>query len=90
MSARSYIKLGSAGFLQTFLVAISSWLIAHDYVWMLLPVSFSISLTWTFNIKRVAFEGIKSQLTYAGGAAVGTIVGVLLVRYSITLLHNHL
>ncbi len=43
-------------------------------------VGFGISFVWTLNVKRAAFGGWLDRSIYAGGAAVGSIMGMWIAR----------
>jgi len=62
--------------LQVFLVALNTWQIANGKLLGALVVSFLLSFTWTFNIRRVAFGGFKDRWVYALGACCGTGSGL--------------
>lgn len=72
--------LFGCGYVQVLLVALNTWQIANDHVAGAVIVGFLISLTWTFNVKRIAFGNRMDRFIYAGGAALGTLSGILLAR----------
>jgi hypothetical protein len=43
-------------------------------------VGFGISLTWTWNVKRVAFGNNWDRIIYSSGAALGTFTGMVVAR----------
>lgn len=49
----------------------------HHYVGAF-AVGFLISLLWSWNVKDVAARGGWGGVVYAGGAAVGTVLGMWL------------
>lgn len=73
-----YLSLFFTGMLQVTLVALSSWLIAHDYYPVAVLVGWGISFVWTFNVKKIAFGTNWHRVTYATGAACGTALGLLI------------
>jgi hypothetical protein len=74
------LSLALTGFIQVFLVAINVWQISHDHLIGAIIVGFLISLTWTFNVKRIAFGDHLDRLIYSSGAAAGTLCGILLAK----------
>ena len=72
--------LFAAGFVQVLLVALNTWQIAHNHIVGAVIVGFLISLTWSFNVKQIAFGSRMDRVIYAGGAALGTLSGVLLAK----------
>lgn len=72
--------LFTTGFVQVLLVALNTWQIANDHLVGAVIVGFLISLTWTFNVKRIAFGTHADRFIYAGGAALGTLSGLLLAK----------
>lgn len=75
---RALIRLMVTGYFQVLLVAINVYQISHGHVLGAIIIGFGISLTWTFNIKSVAFGGWTERLIYAGAAAAGTLTGMLI------------
>ena len=71
------------GFIQVFLVAINTYLIAKLFWVGIAITSFLISLVWTYNVSRksgkVSFTDTKSRLAYAFGAMLGSVVGVYVI-----------
>ena len=47
----------------------------HQYIGAF-AVGFLISLLWSWNVKGVAFRSGWGGVTYAAGAAVGTVIGM--------------
>lgn len=62
--------------LQVFLVALNTWQVANGRWIGALVVGFGISLTWSFNVRRVAFSGWRDRIVYSTGAALGTVTGI--------------
>jgi len=78
-------KLFSTGFVQVILVCLNTYQIANYIVTKslstligILFVGFLISLIWTLNVKKVAFGSWVDRVTYASGASLGSVVGVLI------------
>ena len=71
---------------QVFFVAMQPLFIIHHKIFPMLITGFLISLIWTFNVKKVAFGGLKDRLIYAIGATVGTFFGYLISNWIIQFL----
>lgn len=71
-------RLILTAFLQVLLVSINVYQISHGHYVGAIIIGFGISLTWTFNIKSVAFGGWKERLVYSVSAAAGTLTGMIL------------
>lgn len=74
------MKIFFQSFFQVGLVAVSTILITKGYILGIFIVSFLISLLWTFNVSKVAFSTLNQKITYAFGAAFGSVVGVLILK----------
>lgn len=74
------LKLFCLAMMQTSVIAINTWQIAHYKLLGSLGISFLISLIWTFNVKSVAFGDTKDRIIYSSGAALGTIAGMYLTQ----------
>jgi hypothetical protein len=79
------LELFLTGLLQVILVCLNTYQIAlyaktgtATLLIGILVVGFLISLIWTFNVKKVAFGGLSNRLYYASGAALGSLVGVVI------------
>jgi hypothetical protein len=72
--------LFTTGFTQVLLVAINTWQIVHEKWVGMMIVGFLISFLWTWNVKKAAFGNMTDRLTYAGGAALGTVCGVVAMK----------
>lgn len=64
------------GFLQVFLVTITTVLVAGGHQNAATVSSFLISLVWTFNV-RAALGSWLVRITYCLGAATGTNLGFI-------------
>ena len=71
------IKLFFAGMIQIFFVAVNVYMVAHMQWLGVLFTSFCLSSVWAFNVQRVAPGDFKDGFTYAAGASVGTMLGML-------------
>lgn len=74
-------QLFVTGFIQVFFVAFNTYAIAHNHLVGSLCASFTISLVWTFNVKKVVFGKRIDQVVYALGAASGNVFGVIISKY---------
>ena len=75
------MKLFFQSFFQVGLVAVSTILITKGYIVGIFTVSFLISLLWAFNVSRVAISTLNQKLTYALGAGLGSVAGVLILKF---------
>jgi hypothetical protein len=73
------MNLFITGFTQVFFVVANTYFIGKQNYYAVAVCSTLISLIWTFNVKKIAFSGLKSQITYALGAGTG---GVLSLYFS--------
>ena len=74
------IKLFLAAFIQVGLVAANTFFISKTAWIAILLCSFLISLTWTWNVKKVVFGDLKHRVIYALGAAIGGVSGVFISK----------
>lgn len=77
-SKQEELLLFLSGMVQVLLVAINTYQLAHKKWIGCFVIGFLISFVWTFNVKRIAFGKFWERIIYALGAAVGTILGLLL------------
>lgn len=69
------------GFAQVFLVSANTYFISRT-TWAGIAVcGFGISYLWTINVRRVTLGTRSEQLTYATGAMIGGLVGVVLAKF---------
>ena len=73
---KSKLILFSTGFVQVFFVAVNTYFLAKENYPGVLAASFMISLIWSFNVKKVAFGSLIDRLSYATGAAAGSVFGL--------------
>lgn len=78
---RDSLKLFVTGFIQVILVAINTYQISHGKYSGVFVVGFLISFVWSFNVKKIAFGTMRDRILYASGAAVGSILGLMLSQY---------
>ena len=70
------LRLPLTGFVQVYFVSVNTYFLAHEMYAGVLIAAFIISLVWSFNVKKVAFGTLADRLTYAGGAALGSVAGL--------------
>lgn len=75
------VKLFTTGFIQVILVAINTYQISHGHQTGVFLVGFLISFVWSFNVKKIAFGTMADRVVYAFGAAVGSLLGLVLSTY---------
>ena len=70
----------ATGFAQVFLVSANTYFISRT-TWIGIAVcGFGISYLWTFNVRRVSIGTRSEQFTYATGAMLGGLTGVLVAK----------
>lgn len=74
---RGKVGLILSGFIIVCLVSLNTYQVSHQHYVGAGLVGFLISLTWTYNVKKVAFGSWVDRCMYAGGASLGTVVGML-------------
>jgi len=75
------LKLFITGFFQVFLVTINTYFIFKEFYVGVFFGSLTISLIWSWNVKRIAFGSFKDRLYYSLGAGVGSILGLILSKF---------
>lgn len=71
------MKIFITGFIQVFFVAINTFLISKELYLGVLACGFTISLVWSFNVKKIAFGTMKERLQYSIGAGFGSLFGLI-------------
>jgi hypothetical protein len=80
MTTRDLISLFYTAWLQVFLISVNTLCLARG-IWAGVAVaSFAISYTWVTNVRKVKDPSQLSRITYATGAMVGALSGVLFVE----------
>jgi hypothetical protein len=74
-------KLFITGFFQVFLVTINTYFIFKEFYVGVFFGSLTISLIWSWNVKRIAFGSFKDRMYYSLGAGVGSILGLILSKF---------
>jgi hypothetical protein len=75
------IQLFITGFLQVLFVAINTFFIGQSFYFGVFICGFTISIIWSWNVKKIAFGSINDRLTYAIGAAFGSLLGLILAKF---------
>ena len=70
------MKLFLSGFIQVFFMAINTCFLAKSFYIGSFIVAFLISITWSFNVKKIAFGSIKDRIIYSSGASLGSVSGL--------------
>jgi hypothetical protein len=86
MKTRFYLFL--TALIQVMLVSMNVIFITYHHVLAMTLTGFSISLIWTFNVKKVAFGSTVDRIIYASGAAAGTLLGYFISRNFIEIYLN--
>ena len=73
-------KIFFTSLIQVTLVAMNVIFISRGMIIPMLLTGFSISLLWTFNIKKIVAGSVSESVIYALGAMVGTGVGYYLAH----------
>ncbi len=74
------IKIFLQSFFQVGLVSISTIFITKHYYFGVFITAFGISLLWTYNVSKIAISSFNQKLTYALGAGIGAVCGILLTQ----------
>jgi hypothetical protein len=74
-------KLFITGFFQVFLVTINTYFIFKEFFLGVFFGSLTISLIWSWNVKKIAFGSFKDRMYYSLGAGVGSILGLILSKF---------
>jgi len=77
------IGLFFTSYIQVMLVACSTVFIANSNPVGIIVSSFFLSLMWTVNVKKIVISTCLDRITYAGGAAIGSLCGMY-IAYSIS------
>lgn len=75
-----HLKLFTTGFIQVVLVAINTWQIANEKYLGAFVVAFFISLTWTYNVKKISISSMSERVTYSLGASCGCVLGLVIAK----------
>jgi hypothetical protein len=68
------------GYAQVFLVSANTYFISRTTWTGIAICGFGISYLWTYNVKKVAIGSAAEQVTYATGAMLGGLSGVIIAK----------
>lgn len=71
---------------QVFAVSANTVFISKGMPFAIALSSFTISLLWTLNVKKVAFGNWRDRLIYAGFAMLGCLAGYYFSHWLMTLI----
>ena len=69
------------GFAQVFFVAVNTFFIAKELYFGIFLAAFTISFIWSFNVKKMAFGGMRDRILYSLGAALGSLSGAMVSSF---------
>lgn len=70
------MKLFITGFLQVFFVAVNTFFISKGYSIGVFACGVTISIIWSYNVKKVSISTFKERLIYSFGAGLGSLLGM--------------
>jgi hypothetical protein len=70
------LKLFGTGILQVYFVAINTVFLSKEIYLGVLFAAFTISLVWSYNIKKIAFGTLAERIWYSSGATIGSLLGL--------------
>jgi hypothetical protein len=73
---KNKISLFFTGVLQVYFVAINTVFLAKELYIGVLFAAFSISMIWSYNIKKIVFGTFSERVIYSLGATVGSLLGL--------------
>lgn len=68
------------GYAQVFLVSANTYFISRTTWTGIAVCGFGISYLWTYNVRKVSIGSSSEQITYATGAMLGGLTGVLVAK----------
>lgn len=77
---KKHLIIFGTGFLQVFLVSANTYFISRTTWVGIAACGFGISYLWTFNVRKVSIGTHSEQLTYATGAMLGGLTGVVIAK----------
>jgi len=80
-TVKQRMELFCTAAMQVCFVAMNITFISKALILPMIITGFLISLIWTFNVKKVAFGNWYDRITYASGAALGTLAGFYISHY---------
>ena len=69
------------GFAQVYLVSANTYFISRTTWTGIAVCGFGISYLWTINVRKVSLGTKAEQFTYATGAMLGGLLGVLMAKF---------
>ena len=76
MKINSKISLFLTGVLQVYFVAINTVFLAKELYVGVVFAAFSISMIWSYNIKKIVFGTLIERIVYSLGATAGSLLGL--------------
>ena len=73
---KNKISLFFTGVLQVYFVAINTVFLAKELYIGVLFAAFSISMIWSYNIKKIVFGTLIERIIYSLGATAGSLLGL--------------
>jgi hypothetical protein len=64
------------GLVQVFFVAANTYFLANKIYLAVFVSAFMISIVWSYNVKKIVFGSLPNRISYAIGAATGSITGL--------------
>jgi hypothetical protein len=80
---KNNIALFFTGFLQVFFVSVNTCFLAKEIYVGVLFAAFSISMIWSYNIKKIVFGTFTERIVYSLGATAGSLLGLYTSSYLI-------
>jgi hypothetical protein len=80
------IRLFFTGVLQVYFVAINTCFLAKEIYVGVLFAAFSISMIWSYNIKKIVFGTLTERIIYSIGATIGSLLGLYTSSFIMSLL----
>ena len=59
-----------------YFVAVKTYFLAHELYVGVLFASFSISMIWSCDVRKVVFGSMRDRLFYSLGATLGSLLGL--------------
>ena len=82
---KNNIALFFTGFLQVFFVSVNTCFLAKEIYVGVLFAAFSISMIWSYNIKKIVFGTFTERIVYSLGATAGSLLGLYTSSYLINI-----
>jgi hypothetical protein len=77
---RNKIELFFTGLLQICLVSANTYLISRSVYLAIFFIGFLVALIWSHNVKKIAFGSFWDRFSYSLGAAIGSVLGLYLIK----------